>query len=43
MTPADPYDMGSGRVDLTHAGDPGLTFDVSGRSVRRRRSATCKT
>ncbi len=27
-TPADPYDMGSGRIDLSHAGDPGLTFDV---------------
>ena len=29
VTPADPYDMGSGRLDLTHAGDPGLTLDVS--------------
>jgi hypothetical protein len=29
VTPADPYDMGSGRIDLTHAGDPGLTLDVS--------------
>ena len=26
-TPADPFDVGSGRVDLTRAGDPGLTFD----------------
>jgi subtilisin family serine protease len=26
-TPADPFDDGSGRVDLTKAGDPGLTFD----------------
>jgi uncharacterized repeat protein (TIGR01451 family) len=29
VTPADPYDMGAGRIDLTHAGDPGLTMDVS--------------
>lgn len=29
VTPADPFDMGSGRVDLTRAGDPGLTFDIS--------------
>jgi hypothetical protein len=28
-TPADPFDDGSGRVDLTKAGNPGLTFDVS--------------
>jgi subtilisin family serine protease len=26
-TPADPFDFGGGRVDLTKAGDPGLTFD----------------
>ncbi|HEV8199201.1 MAG TPA: S8 family serine peptidase [Candidatus Polarisedimenticolia bacterium] len=26
-TPADPFDVGGGRVDLTNAGDPGLTFD----------------
>jgi subtilisin family serine protease len=26
-TPADPFDMGSGREDLTKADDPGLTFD----------------
>jgi subtilisin family serine protease len=26
-TPADPFDVGGGRVDLTKAGDPGLTFD----------------
>jgi subtilisin family serine protease len=26
-TPADPFDYGSGRVDLTRAGNPGLTFD----------------
>src|SRR5205085_6714870 len=28
-TPADAFDYGSGRVNLTVAGDPGLTFDVS--------------
>jgi hypothetical protein len=27
VTPADPFDDGSGRVDLTKAHDPGLTFD----------------
>jgi subtilisin family serine protease len=27
VTPADPFDVGGGRVDLTRAGDPGLTFD----------------
>ncbi|HEX5542196.1 MAG TPA: S8 family serine peptidase [Micromonospora sp.] len=26
-TPADPFDYGSGRVDLTRADNPGLTFD----------------
>lgn len=26
-TPADPFDVGSGRADLTRAGNPGLTFD----------------
>ncbi|HEY3344012.1 MAG TPA: S8 family serine peptidase, partial [Anaerolineaceae bacterium] len=29
-TPATVFDDGSGRVDLSKAGDPGLTFDVSG-------------
>jgi uncharacterized repeat protein (TIGR01451 family) len=28
-TPADPYDVGSGRVNLKKAGNPGLTFDVT--------------
>jgi hypothetical protein len=28
-TQADPFDMGSGREDLTKADDPGLTFDES--------------
>jgi len=27
VTPATPFDDGSGRVDLTRAGSPGLTFD----------------
>jgi hypothetical protein len=26
-TPADPFDVGGGRVDLSKAGDPGLTFN----------------
>jgi subtilisin family serine protease len=29
VTPADPFDTGSGRVDLTKAGGPGLTLDES--------------
>jgi len=29
-TPADPFDLGSGRVQLAVAGDPGLTFADSG-------------
>ncbi len=27
VAPADPFDVGGGRVDLTRAGDPGLTFN----------------
>ena len=27
-TSADPYDVGAGRIDLTRAGDPGLTLDI---------------
>ena len=26
LAPADPFDVGGGRIDLTKAGDPGLTF-----------------
>jgi hypothetical protein len=29
IAPANPFDVGGGRVDLTKAGDPGLTFDES--------------
>lgn len=29
-TPATPFDTGSGRIDLTKAGNPGLLFDESG-------------
>jgi subtilisin family serine protease len=32
VVPADPFDVGGGRVDLTKAGDPGLTFDESAAS-----------
>jgi Subtilase family/Fibronectin type-III domain/PA domain len=28
-TPADPFDFGSGRIELAGAGNPGLTFDAS--------------
>ncbi|MFJ2029539.1 S8 family serine peptidase [Streptosporangium sp. NPDC087985] len=27
VTPADPFDLGGGRIDLTKAGDPGLTLN----------------
>jgi hypothetical protein len=30
VTPASAFDFGSGRVDLSRAGDPGLVFDESG-------------
>ena len=29
VTPATPFDLGSGRVDLAEAGRPGLTFDAT--------------
>lgn len=29
VTPADPFDFGAGRIDLTKAGAPGLVFDES--------------
>ncbi|MFD0891148.1 hypothetical protein ACFQ08_41920, partial [Streptosporangium algeriense] len=32
LTPADPFDVGGGRVDLTRAGDPGLTLSESARN-----------
>jgi len=34
-TPANAYDMGAGRIDLTRAGDPGVTFDATARDIRR--------
>lgn len=30
ITPATPFDTGSGRINLVYAGDPGATFDVPG-------------
>lgn len=30
VTVADPFDMGSGRIDLSRAGDPGLLFNETG-------------
>jgi subtilisin family serine protease len=30
VTPTDPFDRGAGRIDLTRAGDPGLTFSDTG-------------
>ncbi len=33
-TPADPFDFGSGRVDLRKAGTPGLTFDETADNYR---------
>jgi subtilisin family serine protease len=29
VTPIDPFDAGSGRIDLSRAGNPGLTFNAS--------------
>ncbi len=39
-TPADPFDYGSGRVDLTRRANAGLTFDEIGRADVRTRAAT---
>lgn len=37
-TPMDPFDAGSGRIDLSRAGDPGLTFNVRALSYLLRAS-----
>jgi hypothetical protein len=34
VTPADPFDYGSGRVDLNTAGAPGLTISATGQDFR---------
>ena len=36
VTPADPFDAGSGRVDLTRATDPGLVLDETAGGFARR-------
>jgi len=33
VTPADPFDMGSGRINLRKAGTPGLTFDETAENM----------
>ncbi len=33
VTPADPFDMGSGRINLRRAGAPGLTFDETAENM----------
>lgn len=38
-TLADPFDMGSGRIDLAMAGDPGLLFDETGANFMLQRAA----
>lgn len=38
LTPADSFDFGSGRLDLTKAGNPGLTFDVPGQDFIDRKN-----
>lgn len=35
VTKADPFDFGSGRVDMTAAGNPGLTFDAPAAAMTR--------
>lgn len=39
VTLADPFDMGSGRIDLSKAGDPGLLFDETGANFVALRSS----
>ncbi len=38
-TLADPFDMGSGRIDLNKAGDPGLLFDETGANFVAKQSS----
>jgi len=38
ITPMDPFDAGSGRIDLSRAGDPGLTFNARALSYLLRAS-----
>lgn len=42
-TLADPFDMGSGRIDLAKAGDPGLLFDEAGANFVAKQSSLWET